>query len=49
MWPGLEREFQIGEFKAYSGSFDDATVEELKAMPEVSHYWMRRSAWLTIS
>jgi oryzin len=46
---GLEREFQIGEFKAYSGSFDDATVEELKAMPEVSHYWVRRSAWLTIS
>jgi oryzin len=33
---GMEREFQIGDFKAYSGSFDDVTVEELKAMPEVS-------------
>jgi oryzin len=34
---GLEREFQIGDFKAYSGAFDDSTIEELKAMPEVSH------------
>jgi oryzin len=33
---GMEREFQIGDFKAYSGSFDDVTIEELKAMPEVS-------------
>ena len=32
---GVEREFQIGDFKAYSGSFDDATIEELKALPEV--------------
>jgi oryzin len=33
---GMEREFQIGDFKAYSGSFDDLTIEELKAMDEVS-------------
>jgi oryzin len=32
----VEREFGFGDFKAYSGSFDDATIEELKAMPEVS-------------
>jgi oryzin len=34
---GVEREFQIGDFKAYSGAFDETTIEELKAMPEVSH------------
>lgn len=32
----IEREFGFGEFKAYAGSFDEATIEELKAMPEVS-------------
>jgi oryzin len=35
---GMEREFQIGDFKAYAGSFDENTIEELKAMPEVSHF-----------
>jgi hypothetical protein len=33
---GMEREFQIGDFKAYAGSFDKKTIEELKALPEVS-------------
>lgn len=33
---GIEREFHLGDFKGYSGSFDDATVEELKALPEVT-------------
>jgi oryzin len=33
---GMEREFQIGDFKAYAGSFDETTIEELKAMPEVN-------------
>jgi oryzin len=32
----VEREYGFGNFKAYSGSFDEATIEELKAMPEVS-------------
>jgi oryzin len=32
---GVEREFGFGEFKSYSGAFDAATVEELKALPEV--------------
>jgi oryzin len=32
---GVEREFGFGEFKGYSGAFDAATVEELKALPEV--------------
>ncbi|EAT79537.2 hypothetical protein SNOG_13210 [Parastagonospora nodorum SN15] len=31
----VEREFGFGDFKAYAGSFDEATIEELKAMPEV--------------
>jgi oryzin len=35
---GKEREFSIGDFKAYAGSFDEATIEELKALPEVSKY-----------
>jgi oryzin len=33
----VEREYGFGDFKAYSGSFDEATIEELKAMDEVSH------------
>lgn len=32
---GVEREFGFGDFKGYSGAFDAATVEELKALPEV--------------
>ena len=33
---GVEREYDFGSFKGYAGSFDDATIEELKALPEVS-------------
>lgn len=32
---GVEREFGFGDFKGYSGAFDAATIEELKALPEV--------------
>lgn len=32
----VEREYGFGDFKAYAGSFDEATVEELKTLPEVS-------------
>ena len=32
----VEREYGFGDFKAYAGSFDDATLEELKTLPEVS-------------
>lgn len=32
---GVEREFGFGDFKGYSGAFDPATIEELKALPEV--------------
>ncbi|KAH7397217.1 oryzin precursor [Pyrenochaeta sp. MPI-SDFR-AT-0127] len=32
---GVEREYSFGDFKGYAGSFDEATVEELKALPEV--------------
>jgi len=34
----VEREFDFGSFKGYAGSFDDATIEELKTLPEVSRY-----------
>jgi oryzin len=33
---GLEREYSFGNFKGYAGSFDASTIEELKALPEVS-------------
>jgi oryzin len=33
----VEREYGFGDFKAYSGSFDAATIAELEAMDEVSH------------
>lgn len=32
---GVERKFGFGDFKGYSGAFDAATIEELKALPEV--------------
>ncbi|KAF1850363.1 subtilisin-like protease-like protein [Cucurbitaria berberidis CBS 394.84] len=32
---GIERQYDIGDFKGYAGSFDAATIEELKALPEV--------------
>jgi oryzin len=34
----VEHEYDFGNFKAYAGSFDDATIEELKALPEVSKF-----------
>lgn len=37
---GVEREFRFGDFKGYSGAFDAATVEELKALPEVSFVFL---------
>jgi len=46
-----ERSFDFGSFKGYAGSFDDKTIEELKAMPEVmvveQDYIMRISALMT--
>lgn len=33
---GVEREYDFGSFKGYAGSFDAATIEELKALDEVS-------------
>lgn len=48
---GMERSFHFGNFKAYAGSFDDRTIEELKAMPEVlvveQDYIMTTSALVT--
>jgi oryzin len=38
---GKEREFLIGDFKGYAGSFDENTIEELKALPEVSNIILR--------
>ena len=32
---GIEKEYGFGDFKGYAGAFDAATVEELKALPEV--------------
>ncbi|KAF2729549.1 subtilisin-like protease-like protein [Polyplosphaeria fusca] len=32
---GVEHEYNMGKFVGYSGGFDAATIEELKAMPEV--------------
>lgn len=33
---GIEREYGFGEFNGYAGSFDTATIEELRTLPEVS-------------
>lgn len=34
---GIENEYGFGDFVGYSGGFDEATIEELRQMPEVSH------------
>ncbi|KYK58121.1 Peptidase S8 [Drechmeria coniospora] len=34
---GLDKKFEIGNFNAYSGAFDDATIEEIRNKPEVSY------------
>ncbi|RYO12111.1 Alkaline proteinase [Alternaria arborescens] len=33
---GIEKEFGIEDWKAYSGEFDEATIAEIKASPEVA-------------
>ena len=33
---GIEKKFGIKDWKAYSGEFDEATIAEIKASPEVS-------------
>ncbi|KAF2275330.1 subtilisin-like protease-like protein [Westerdykella ornata] len=32
---GVEKEFGFGDFHGYSGGFDEATIEELRKLPEV--------------
>ncbi|KAJ4299049.1 hypothetical protein N0V90_004293 [Kalmusia sp. IMI 367209] len=32
---GVERQYGFGSFKGYAGSFDEATIEELRNLPEV--------------
>lgn len=32
---GVENEYGFGDFHGYSGGFDEATIEELKKLPEV--------------
>jgi oryzin len=34
----VEREFDLGDFKGYVGSFDAATADALNALPEVNQY-----------
>lgn len=34
---GVEKTFNISDFSAYSGAFDDATIEQIKTNPDVSH------------
>ncbi|EOA87849.1 uncharacterized protein SETTUDRAFT_39300 [Exserohilum turcica Et28A] len=49
----VEHEYAFGDFKAYSGSFDEATVQELKSLPEVltieQDFIMRTNAIVTQS
>lgn len=33
---GVEKTYNISDFTAYAGSFDDATIEQIKANPEVA-------------
>lgn len=35
---GVEKTFNISDFSAYSGAFDDATIEQIKNSPEVRLY-----------
>lgn len=46
---GVEKTFNISDFNGYSGSFDDATIEEIKANDAVSPFQsriqQRAAAW----
>lgn len=33
---GVEKTYNISSFQGYAGTFDEATIEEIKASPEVS-------------
>lgn len=33
--PGVKKTYSINTFQGYAGSFDEATIEEIKASPEV--------------
>jgi hypothetical protein len=39
---GIEQEYALGAFKGYSGSFDAATVEEMRNLPEVGNSRVER-------
>lgn len=34
--PGVEKTYNISSFQGYAGAFDDATISEIEASPEVS-------------
>jgi hypothetical protein len=36
MAASIDQEFDLGDFKGYTGSFDPAVIAELEALPEVS-------------
>ena len=45
---GIEKTYEIGEWKAYAGEFDDATIKEIKANPEASKVHLSLAyIWLT--
>jgi oryzin len=44
---GVEHEYNMGKFVGYSGGFDAATIEELKAMPEVNDLILFQGVLLT--
>lgn len=37
LYPGIEKNFKIHKFAAYVGSFDDATIEEIRNHKDVAH------------
>jgi hypothetical protein len=42
---GIEHEYKLGDFKGYSGSFDAATIEELRSEPEVRQVKSYQMLW----
>lgn len=42
----VERKFDFGEFKGYCGSFDVATVEALRNLPEVNSHRENCKLWI---
>lgn len=44
--PGVEKTYNISTFQGYAGAFDDATIAEIEASPEVRRFANSFEPWI---